>query len=158
MKNILLLILLLIIYDFSIAQCNCEKISRDDGTIVTQCMPLPISSDNSSQIGIAVASNGSEKFLALVIRFKEVAWNVNSSITILLSNNNMLSVELISSTPSYIGNSQVTNAIFSINSKNESLLKLSTIKTISFKSSDNLLHTYTITMNSDIVKKQLDCL
>lgn len=150
--------MLLSIYDFSYAQCNCEKINRDDGTIVTQCMPLPVSSDNSSQIGIAVASNGSEVFLALVIRFKEVAWNITSSVTILLSNNNMLSVELVSSTPTYIGNSQVTNALFSLNSKNVSLLKLSTIKTISFQSSDKLLHTYTITMNSDIVKKQLDCL
>ena len=140
------------------AQCNCEKINRDDGTIVTQCMPLPISSDNNTQIGLSIASNGTNNFLSLTIRFKETAINVTSKITIRLSDNNMFSLELVNSALSYIGNSQVANAIFLLTDLNEALLKKSNIKTISFTLTDNLLHTYTVNMNGDIAKNQLTCL
>lgn len=158
MKNILLIIAGLLTTLGAIAQCNCEKIKRDDGTTVTQCPPKQVSADNSTEIGLSIASNGTSNFLALSIRFKETAKNVTGKITIRLADNNMFSMELVNSTLSYIGNSQVTNAVFTLTTSNQELLKKSDIKTVSFNLTDNLLHTYNLTMNADLVKKQINCL
>jgi hypothetical protein len=155
------LFLLMTTFFFSsglIAQCNCEKIKREDGTTVTQCPPLPVSFDNSTEIGLSVASNGNSNFLALTIRFKGTVKNVVGKITIRLEDNNMFSLELVNSQLAYIGNSQVTNAVYTLTETNSSLLKKSNIKTASFTMEDKLLHTYQIKMNADVVKKELNCL
>lgn len=155
----LILILGIFLYQNQVAgQCNCEKIHRDDGTTVTQCLPSPVSSDNSTQIGLAVASNGGNKFITMTVRFRETAMNVTGKITFRLTDNSMFSLELVNSALSYIGNSQVANAVFLLNDSNESHLKQSFIKTISFSLTDDLLHTYSVSMNSDVLKIQLGCL
>lgn len=143
--------------DQLIANCNCEKIKRDDNTTVTQCPPLPVSSDNTTQIGLSVSSNGADKFLSLTIRFKETAINVIGNISIRLEDNNMFTLKLVNSGLSYIGNNEVTNAVFILTKENENLLKKSNIKTVSVTFKDNLLHTYTVSLNADIVKKQIVC-
>lgn len=158
MKYLFILLTTLLFTDKLIAQCNCEKIKRDDGTTVTQCPPLPISSDNSTEIGLSVASNGTTDFIALTIRFKGAAKKVIGKITIRLEDNNMFSLELVNSQLSYIGNSQVANAVFTLSKNNSSLLKKSNIKTVSFTLEDKLLHTYQIKLNADVVKKELNCL
>ena len=140
------------------AQCNCEKTNRDDGTVVNQCIPLPVSSDNTTQIGLSVASNGKNKFITLTVRFKETAMRITSKITFRLSDNNMFSLELVNSALSYIGNSQVASAIFLMTDFSEILLKNSTLMTVSFTLTDDLIHTYKVDMNADIIKTQLQCL
>ena len=78
--------------------------------------------------------------------------------TIRLNDNNLFSLELVNSDLSYVGNSQVANAVFLLTPESTVLLKKSNIQTISFSLSDNLRHIYELKMNSDIVKKQLPCL
>ncbi|OFX41706.1 MAG: hypothetical protein A2X08_17410 [Bacteroidetes bacterium GWA2_32_17] len=153
-----MLILILLFTKALIAQCNCEKIKRDDGAIINMCPSLPVASDKTTEIGLAAASNGGESFLTITIRFNNVAINVKSKITIRLVDNNLFSLEIINSGLSYIGNSQVTQAVFSLTESNIDLLKKSNLKTISFTMEDNLLHTYGIIANADIIKKQLFCL
>lgn len=157
MKNFILILVILLTTDKLIAQCNCDKIKRDDYTTVTQCPPLLVSSDNTTQIGLSLASNGETKFLGLTIRFKETALNVIGDITIRLADNNMITLELVSSGLSYIGNSQVTNAIFALTDVNENILKKSNIKTLSFPLKNNLLYTYEANTNSNIIINQLSC-
>lgn len=157
MKNFILILVIFLSANRLIAQCNCEEIKRDDGTTVTQCPPLQVSADNTTQIGLSLASNGETKFLGLTIRFKGTAINVIGDITIRLADNNMISLKLVQSALSYIGNSQVTNAIFALTEANEDILKKSNIKTLSFLLNDNLLHTQQVTTNSNIIKNQLAC-
>jgi len=144
--------------NISLAQCNCENIKREDGNIITQCPAYPVSSDNTTEIGLSVASNGTSNFLGLTIRHKTQAINVKGKMTLRLLDNNMFSLEFVTSSLSYIGNSQVTNAIFNLSKSNSELLKKSNIKTVSFTLEDNLLHTYQVKLNNDIVKKELNCL
>jgi hypothetical protein len=157
MKIFILILVIHLSTNQLIAQCNCEKIKRDDGTTVIQCPPLQVSADNTSQIGLSLASNGETKFLGLTIRFKGTSINVIGDITIRLEDNNMISLKLVDSALSYIGNSQVTNAIFALTEAKETILKNSNIKTLSFTLKDNLLYTYEVTTNSNVIKNQLAC-
>ena len=159
MRQLILILSISLLTNLSNGQCNCQKIKRDDGAVITQCPALPVSSDSKTEIGLSIASNGTSTFLCLTIRFVQGAiQQVQSKITLRLDDNNLFSVDLMKSEPSYIGNSPVTNAIFKIDATNILLLKKSSIKTISFKLPDNMLYTYIAKMNSDIVIKQLNCL
>lgn len=158
MKYLIILISMFFSINSLTAQCNCEKVKRDDGTNVTTCEIVQVSSDNSSQIALSVSSNGTNNFLGLTIRFKGSSKNVTKKITILLEDNNMLTLKLVKSQLSFYGNSHVTNAIFNITEANSILLKKSNIKTISYRLENNILYAYKINMNADIVKRSLKCL
>jgi hypothetical protein len=157
-RQFILSLFALLASNYLIAQCNCEKIKREDGVTVTVCPPTPVASDNSTEIGLSVQSNVENNFLAVTIRFKGTAKNVIGKTTIRLNDNNLFSLELVNSDLSYVGNSQVANAVFLLTTESKVLLKKSNIQTISFSLSDNLRHIYELKMNSDIVKKQLPCL
>lgn len=140
------------------AQCKCEKIKRDDGTTVTQCPPLQITSDNKSEIGLSVASTGTKKYIAITIRFSKNALNAEGNLTLRLLDNSMIVLEFVNSNLGYIGNSEITNSIYKLSENNLAKLKNSDLKTISFKLSNNLMYTYEIKMNADVAKKEIKCL
>lgn len=155
-----LIVFILFQYSISIghAQCNCETIDRFDGTKVTQCPPLPVAHNSKMEVGFSVASNGESEFAAITIRFQVRAQNITSNLSVRLDDNKMIQLELIDSQLSYIGGSQVTNAVFAISESNKASLKASKLKTISFKLEDNLLYTEEATLNEDVLRKQLNCL
>lgn len=142
----------------SFSQCNCETIKRDDGTNIVQCNVVQVASDNTTQIGLAAASNGEGIFITITIRFKNSAQNIVQNLFIRLEDNNMLSLPYVNSGLSYIGNSQVANGIFSLSELQAVKLKNSTIKTISVNLSDGFLRTYQLIMNNDVLMKQIKCL
>jgi len=141
-----------------LSQCNCESINRGDGIKIVQCNAMPLAYDNNTQVGVACASNGQDKFLNVVIRFKSTAQNISGNLTIRLENNSMMSFSLVKAQLTYIGNSQVANAVFLTNSADVAKLKKSKIKTITFKLKDQLTRTYQATSNSDVLVNQLQCL
>ena len=138
--------------------CNCEKIYRDDGTIVTQCNSVPIASDNSTQIGLATASNSQEKFVTITIRFDSDAKSITGDLSIRLIDNNMIRLKLVNGNLAYIGNSQVANGVFLLNNDNIQKLLQSKLFTISIILSDNLMHTYECSLNKDVLITQLRCI
>ena len=140
------------------AQCDCEKIYRDDGTTITQCNALPVAKDNSTQVGIAAASNGIDKYLSITVQFKETALDITGNLTLRLIDNNLMTFELVNSQLAFIGNSQVAQAVFLIDDTKIIKLKNSGIKTISFKLKDGLLRTYQATSNTVVLKNQIICL
>jgi hypothetical protein len=153
------LILLLILLSFiSKGQCNCQKISRDDGTVVTQCNPVPVAYNDQTQVGLAVASNGEQKFVTITVRFKGSAQKIIGNLTIRLKDNNMITLELINSELSLIGNSEVAQGVFSANKSDLIKLKKAGIKTLSFELQDKLLRTFEATSNSGVLKTQIGCL
>lgn len=138
--------------------CNCEKIKREDGTIVSECATLPVASDNSTQLGFAALSNGQEKFVSVTVRFKYTAQDITGNLTLRLEDNNLITMNLVNKGLSYIGNSQVAQAVFSTTLNQLKKIKSSSIKTISIKLGDGLIRTYKAEMNSDILQNQLLCL
>lgn len=140
------------------AQCDCEKINRDDGVIVTQCNPLPVAYDNNTQVGLAAASNGREKYITITVRFKYTAQDITGNLSIRLADNNLITFELVNSGLAFIGNSQVAQGVFFANELDITKLKKSNIKTITFKLADGLLRTYQATSNADVLKSQVRCL
>lgn len=158
MKKTILILLLISISITSYSQCNCEKIHREDGTTITQCISSPIAHDDKTQVGISAAFNGQNTFITLTVRFKYNAQNVKGDLTILLDDNNLINLEYVNSQLAYIGNSQVSQAVFLASATDISKLWNSKLKTISFKLQDNLLRTYRSTSNSDILIKQFECL
>lgn len=158
MKKLIIIILLGLSISLTYGQCNCEKIKRNDGTTVTQCNPLPVANDNSTQIGLSIASNGKDNFVTLTIRFMSSVQNITGNLSIRLKDNNMITMELVNAQLAYIGNSQVAQAVFKISDPDYSKMKNSKIRTISIKLSDGLIRTYEIKMNHDVLIKQLNCI
>lgn len=158
MRQLILILATLLSTDQLIAQCNCEKIKREDGTTVTQCPPSLVSSDNTTEIGLSISSNGTDKFVSLTIRFTGQAKEVIGNLRIRTMDNNLFTLKLINGGLTYVGNSQVANAIFLLTDAHINFLKNSNTQTVSVTLTDNLLHIYTVKMNADILKKQLKCL
>jgi hypothetical protein len=158
MKITILTLTLILTTILTYGQCDCEKINRNDGTTVTQCNALPIAFDNTTQIGIAAASNGEDKFITITVRFKSSAQDLTGSLTLRLTDNNLLTFEIVNSGLSMMGNSQVAQGVFLTNVDDIAKLKKSEISTVSFKLNDGLLRTYQATSNQDILKKQVGCL
>ncbi len=158
MKFYFLSIAVCLVSGITYGQCDCEKIARDDGTTITQCNSLPIAFDNSTQVGIAAASNGQEKFITITVRFKSAAKDISGDLSIRLSDNSLITFELINAQLAYIGNSEVAQGVFLISESQIGKLKKSEIKTISFKLQDGLLRTFEATSNAGILKKQISCL
>ncbi len=138
--------------------CKCEKVNRDDGTLVTQCISLPVGKDNTTEVGLAMASNGQENFITLTVRFKGAANNVSGDLSIRLENNNLMTFELVNEQLTYIGSSQVAQGIFLATDTGINNLEKSDIQTLSFKLNDGLLYTYQATTNKNLLKKQTNCL
>lgn len=137
--------------------CDYEIINRDDGVIVTQYPPIPISSDDNLQFGLSISSNGYEYYLTALIRFFEKATKISSDLTIRLENNEMLTFKLVNSGLSYIENSEAAIGVFLINKNQTQSLKNSGILTVSFMLEDNLMHTLECKINSAVLSKQLHC-
>lgn len=158
MKKTILTITTIFISIISYSQCNCETIKRDDGTNVVQCNPLPIASDNTTQIGLAIASNGESNFVTIAVKFKNKAQNISSDLTIRLNDNNLIKLSLVNNGLSYIGNSQVAQGIFILNDNQKIKISKSKIKTISLKFNDGFLRTYKGEMNTGVLMSQANCL
>lgn len=158
MKKTILIFVLTFISNLSYSQCNCETIKRDDGTNVVQCNPFPVASDNNTQIGLAIASNGESNFVTVTIRFSDKAQNITGDLTLRLNDNNLLTLSLINNGLAYIGNNEVAQGVYILNSNHKNKITNSSIKTISLKLSDNLTRTYKGEMNTDILMKQVKCL
>jgi hypothetical protein len=153
-----LLLTLILISNLSFSQCNCETINRDDGTKIVQCNSLPVASDNNTQIGLAIASNGEANFVTVTMRFSGKAQNITGDLTLRLRDNNLLTLSLINNGLAYIGNNEVAQGVFMLNSNHKSKVSNSSIKTISLKLSDNLIRTYRGEMNTSILMQQVKCL
>tara|TARA_B110000090_G_scaffold137645_1_gene151361 strand:- start:983 stop:1459 length:477 start_codon:yes stop_codon:yes gene_type:complete len=158
MKKTILFFVFSFISNLSHSQCNCENIKRDDGTNIVQCNSLKVASDNNTQIGLAIASNGESYFITVLIRFFNNAQNITGDLTLRLNDNNLLTLQLINNGLGYIGNNEVAQGIFILNSNHKNKIYNSSIKTISLKLSDNLIRTYKGEMNTDILMKQVKCL
>jgi len=153
-----LVTLALLFYSISSqAQCRCQKINRN-GTQITQCQPLPVAYDNTSQIGVSIVSNGRSDFIAITVRFKNSAKKITSDLTLYMDNQSMIKLPLINSQLAYIGNSEVAQAIYQTDKSDLASLGSSNIKTMSFKMHDNMIRTYQAKKNKDILVKQLKCL
>ena len=158
MKKTILIISFIMISNLSFSQCNCETIKREDGTNVVQCNTLPVASNNNTQIGLALASNGESNFVTVTVRFSNKAQNIIGDLTLRLNDNNLLTLSLINNDLAYIGNNEVAQGIFMLNYNHKNKIGNSSIKTISFKLSDNLMRTYKGEMNTHILMKQVKCL
>jgi len=141
-----------------INQCYYEIIHRDDGTIITQFISLPVASDSTLEFGLAISSNGIDYFIASTLRFFHTAKSITGDLSIRLQNNNLMTFSLINESLSYIGNSQVAHGIFSLNNQQVQKLILSDIYTISIRLGDNIIHTLDCKNNKGILRNQLKCL
>jgi len=137
--------------------CDCQNIHRDDGTEITQCISLPVASDSTLEFGLAIASNGQDNFVTVTIRFFATVKEINGNLSIRLKDNNLLTFVLVNKGLAYIGNSQVSQAIFALNANKIKQLKSSELLTVSLKL-DNLIHTLECNTNTSILKEQLICL
>lgn len=157
MKQILILFNLLLVSFLGIAQCNCDIITRADGDMLL-CPSKPIAGDSKVQVGVTVSSNFESDFILITVRFKGTAKDVSDDLRLVLSDNNAISLKLINSVKSYIGESQVTQAVFALSGKDKFALSKANLKTISVKMSDGLFHVYRIELNDDVLLKQVKCL
>lgn len=137
--------------------CDYEIIDRDDGATITQYITLPVASDNSSEIGVAISSNEVEQFLTISIRFINTAIEIIDDLHVVLNDNSLITLKLANADLSYINNFQLAHGIYYLTAEDIQKLSASNLKTISVRLEDNLIHTYRCTNNSSIIKEQLDC-
>jgi len=80
----IIIIICLMLKSFTIfCQFNCQTLKRPDGTII-QCAPDMVSSDTETEIGLAIATSGEQKYLTIMVRFLGSAKEVKGEITIWL--------------------------------------------------------------------------
>lgn len=157
--KLFILILAIFLSSFTVkGQCNCDKIFREDGTKITMCEAFPVASDNKVGVGLAAASNGQDMFVTLAVRFASSAINITDDLTFRLVDNNLFTLTYIDSKLVVIGGSEVAEGIFLADDYDVSMLRNSNIKTISFNLSDGLERAFIATLNSDVLKKEFDCL
>jgi len=137
--------------------CDCQNIHRDDGTEITQCLSLPVASDSTLEFGLAIASNGQDKFITTTIRFFGNAKEITGNLSIRLKDNNLITFELVNKGLAYIGQNQVSQAVFALNENQIKKLKSSELLMISLKL-DKLIQTLECNENISILKEQLSCL
>jgi hypothetical protein len=143
--------------DIEIDYCDCQNIHRDDGTEITQCISLPVANDSTLEFGLSIASNGQDIFITTTIRFFETAKEINGNLSIRLKDNNLITFELVNKGLAYIGNNQVSQAVFALNAEKIKKLKSSDLLTVSLKL-DKMIHTLECKENVAILKEQLICL
>jgi hypothetical protein len=159
MKHILSLFILFLGLNFyGFAQCNCQDIIKENGAKVTQCSPLPIAADNDMQIAVSGGKFGSQKYIALTIRFRNEGKEVDGKFTIWLMDGNSIDLYYQNGGLVYVGNSQVAQALFYVEKSQINKIKKSNIKTVSFTFKDGLRRIYTAKQNSDILRNHFDCL
>lgn len=141
----------------SINYCDCQKIHRDDGTKITQCISLPVVSNSNLEFGMAIASNELNYFITTTIRFAENAKEINGNLSIRLKDNNLMSFELVNKELAYIGNSEVSQAVFSLDDDDINKLKSSELLTVSLQL-NKLISSWECNANTSILKEQLICL
>jgi hypothetical protein len=129
----------------------------DNGNSTIVCNPFPIGGDNSTQIGLAAAWNGEEVFITATIRFRSLAQNIGGNMTIRLEDNNMLVLPSVNSDLSFIGNSQVAQAVFSLTNEQLQKLKSSKLRVVSLDMSDGPRRVYEATMNKNILSSHIAC-
>ena len=139
------------------SQCNCQ-ILNNGGHDIKQCAISPMASDNSLQIGIGAGKMATTTYLSLTIRFRYSALKLKRNLHITLANGKMIELQLLNSGLAYIGNSEVCQATLIVNNSNKTLLKQSTVKTITFSLEDGLKHVLSVKMNGDVISTQLNCL
>jgi hypothetical protein len=139
-------------------QCDCQTITKDDNSKVVQCNPKPIAEDNTTQIGIAIASNGHANYVQIIVRFERESKDITGDFIARLMDNNMITLKLINTQQAFIGNSEVSNAIFELPKEQEKKFRYSNIKTVTIKLSDGKLRTYEVKVNANTLRSQLLCL
>lgn len=158
MYRILLVLTLFLVFKNAFSQCDCEKIQRSDGIVIT-CKTLPLCGDNDLQIGIALATNGVDKFITATIRFlSEPQLKITGDLSLRLVDNNLLTFKLVKTQGSYIGNSKVEHGIFNIDDSQFLKIQKSNILTLSMLLSDNRMHTLEVSFNHDILINQAKCI
>lgn len=163
MKNVIqklaFLTCLIIIRSNSLhSQCKCEKIIKENSTIINQCHPLPIGEDSNVGLGLNVGLVNSEKFICLTIRFRYTAQKIESPLTIGLIDGNSIDIPYRSGGLAYIGESEVAQGIYFITESQAKSLMKSKIKTVAFTLEDGLRRVYAAKSFSDVLIKHLNCL
>lgn len=155
----LIVLLFLALVGHSQNDCICQTINKK-GVIVFQCQTLPVANDNSTQIGLGVGSINKSPYVSLTIRFKETAIELDKSfeLHLWLEDGNTVDLQYLNGGLVQMGNSQVAQGIYPLNSDQKSNLKASRIKTVAFKLTDGLRRNYQIKMNSDVILYQIKCL
>lgn len=154
-KSILTFIILSFFYS-SYAQCECEKIKRNDGTTITQCTPKLVAGDSFAELGLSLTSNNIDNYISLSIRYLSKSQDIGGNLSIRLANNELLTFSYVNSQMQYIGGSKMCNAIFLLSSDDTDLQKIksSKIKNIYIMMEDGILYTYSAKVNYDVLIKQ----
>jgi len=137
-----------------VSENKFDIFNREDGTTIKIFHPLPVAHDDTTEIGLALGTNGEDIFIVLVMRFKSIAQNISSNLTIHLYDGNMMIFELVNNHLGYVGNSQITKGIFLSTETQITKLRVSEIKTITIILEDDLLRTYQTIANADILMNQ----
>ena len=161
LRNLILLFPLLLMASMVFGQndCNCQKMNKD-GVEVLQCKALPVANDNTTQIGLGVGSINKSPYVSLTIRFKDTAIELDKSfeLHLRLEDGNTVDLQYLNGGSAQMGDSQVTQGIYPLNSAQASKLKASNIKVVAIKLTDGLRRSYQVKMNPSLLSDQLKCL
>lgn len=171
MKKIMWLCFVLLLNGLNlIAQCNCNEIQKKDGIVIV-CAPMPVAKDKFTQIGIALASNSQSKkrsffddfatpqkyYISLTVRFKGNSLELKDNLYLHLLDNSVISLKLVNSGLDFIGESEVANAVYSIDDFHINELKKSTIKHIGINFEGNIQRMYKCELNENVLIEQFKC-
>jgi hypothetical protein len=158
MKIIITLILSLLSSIFLNAQCRVQTNQRDDGAIIKYMSPDRIGKADKLFMGASMQTNGTEFYVATISIFPNVSENLTGTITIKFTNNKSSILEHVSSQSTTFNGYPATLSIFYADKNDLANINTANISMILLKLESGILQTVAVKMNSDILKKQYNCL
>lgn len=157
-RNILCLSVLIFGVQISYSQCNCSTMYQEDLKIST-CNPSPINfEDRNLEPALSVVKVGEEIMVVLTIRCKTNYVETDSDLKLLLHNGEFVVLEFVAFQKAYLEDSKVVHAKYVLTNEKLEKFKKSNLKSLIILTTDGVLRTFPVKLNSDCLKTQLNCI
>ncbi len=142
----------------STISCEYETVNRSDGVKIKVFETLPVVIDQNTETALSLMTTQNQNYISINVRFREDGEKLDGNLSLRLQNNNMLQLPLVNGGLSYIGGSNLAQAIYELTEENSIKLRQSDLKTISYQFENKVVHTFEVIQNANVLSNQLRCL
>ena len=133
--------------------CNYKTINQN-GVLLKQFNPMPIGGTSNLQVATSISNINGNNNLMLTFRFRDNRISINNKVKIAFSNGQSLTMTANRQGNDFIGGSEITHLIFSLNEEEEKKLLQNSISSVTINGS-NLI---SAKMNKMYISQNLNCL
>ncbi len=161
MKKLLVLLVFVLFGSASLnSQCDIQTTNRPDGIIMKYFIPRPVIRTSAYEVGISIYKNinTNSYMLSVSVLFVEMSpKDLTNDLVIQTTNDNGITLNQILTKQITMNGRVLANAMYSLDERDFSELSQYKLKSIFFYLGNNLEGS-TVTENSNILTRELNCL